>query len=334
MTRFITNGSWDHPRSRGVYFNYLRVSRFHHGSSPLARGLRRSGRRPTSRRRIIPARAGFTAGTVFRLIRDKDHPRSRGVYTSCTSQTCPESGSSPLARGLLIIKRRAISDGGIIPARAGFTSASPYYRSLQKDHPRSRGVYVTVNEDILRRAGSSPLARGLLIRVEIKYRQPGIIPARAGFTAPADRGTPTGPDHPRSRGVYGYAGQYFRTPGGSSPLARGLLPHGHGGLARRGIIPARAGFTRVGAHDASVRRDHPRSRGVYIGQWTQGRAYDGSSPLARGLQRQPRKILLKVRIIPARAGFTMSNNTYGAPLSDHPRSRGVYPSARRFRMRA
>ena len=50
---------------------------------------------------------------------------------------------------------------------------------------------------------------------------------------------------------------------GSSPLARGL----HGGIDaffdKRGIIPARAGFTRGRLKSAAGGRDHPRSRGVY-----------------------------------------------------------------------
>ena len=71
----------------------------------------------------------------------------------------------------------------------------------------------------------------------------GIIPARAGFTAPTTSTTAAPPDHPRSRGVY------LRPPiapgivDGSSPLARGLP--GEQGVCptASGIIPARAGFT-------------------------------------------------------------------------------------------
>ena len=51
----------DHPRSRGVYRGVFNNDDCVTGSSPLARGLR--GRRAGMRggRRIIPARAGFTA---------------------------------------------------------------------------------------------------------------------------------------------------------------------------------------------------------------------------------------------------------------------------------
>ena len=57
-----SRGHPDHPRSRGVYAAELRQLGGRRGSSPLARGLRSSCRRAGRRRRIIPARAGFTEG--------------------------------------------------------------------------------------------------------------------------------------------------------------------------------------------------------------------------------------------------------------------------------
>jgi len=51
-----------------------------------------------------------------------------------------------------------------------------------KDHPRSRGVYGARRPMVGRRAGSSPLARGLLIGVRLLRLRRRIIPARAGFT--------------------------------------------------------------------------------------------------------------------------------------------------------
>ena len=50
----------DHPRSRGVYGDIWDVRECHHGSSPLARGLRSRIRCGSGRVGIIPARAGFT----------------------------------------------------------------------------------------------------------------------------------------------------------------------------------------------------------------------------------------------------------------------------------
>ena len=51
----------DHPRSRGVYQGTSRTHSVPYGSSPLARGLPQPRLRLLGLRRIIPARAGFTA---------------------------------------------------------------------------------------------------------------------------------------------------------------------------------------------------------------------------------------------------------------------------------
>ena len=59
-------------------------------------------------------------------------------------------------------------------------------------------------------------------RVEVTDR--GIIPARAGFTTPRSGSTVRGPDHPRTRGVYGFCGVCVAVAAGSSPHARGLRP--------------------------------------------------------------------------------------------------------------
>ena len=70
----------DHPRSRGVYSSRSASRGASRGSSPLARGLPRTRDNAPQCRRIIPARAGFTARV--------------------TTSENPCGGSSPLARGL------------------------------------------------------------------------------------------------------------------------------------------------------------------------------------------------------------------------------------------
>ena len=72
---------------------------------------------------------------------DTDHPRSRGVYVRDWARRRAAAGSSPLARGLRPAGGCAISDQGIIPARAGFTVAVFRPAAARLDHPRSRGVY-------------------------------------------------------------------------------------------------------------------------------------------------------------------------------------------------
>ena len=72
----------DHPRSRGVYAAKSAGTSLVVGSSPLARGLRASGRDTAVHTGIIPARAGFTSTSSAMGRRERDHPRSRGVYRS------------------------------------------------------------------------------------------------------------------------------------------------------------------------------------------------------------------------------------------------------------
>ena len=111
---------------------------------------------------------------------------------------------------------------------------------------------------------------------------------------------------------------------GSSPLARGL-PDGALKLVQVGrIIPARAGFTDNWHASRLMRRDHPRSRGVYTKwRWKCVRR-QGSSPLARGLRCDWSAAESLSGIIPARAGFTPLRSLLWARPWDHPRSRGVY----------
>ena len=173
---------------------------------------------------IIPARAGFTVRRTAGSPTMTDHPRSRGVYDHLRRPLRHGQGSSPLARGLRFCVVAVDVVLEIIPARAGFTTASPPRTGTRRDHPRSRGVYLWQTEIQYNRTGSSPLARGLH---SVRLGQPdrvGIIPARAGFT------TCTSPPNQISSG--------------SSPLARGLRRLCGLRSGRRRIIPARAGFTR------------------------------------------------------------------------------------------
>ena len=233
------------------------------GSSPLARGLRGQVLVGPVDLGIIPARAGFTGRYSHPNVCTWDHPRSRGVYWLSPFKAGPINGSSPLARGLLLLLQER--------------------RERLGDHPRSRGVYSLPEKSVFGTQGSSPLARGLLLVGVKDALALGIIPARAGFTSGTPSPIPTLSDHPRSRGVYAQGMPVRINIPGSSPLARGLqlvpkrVPGG------TGIIPARAGFTPTVAGATGGDADHPRSRGVYRRRTQWGGRHPGSSPLARGL---------------------------------------------------
>ena len=256
-------GAQDHPRSRGVYKRAAKTPRKKIGSSPLARGL--PGQVPLGCERdgIIPARAGFTTG------RPGWWPRP--------------PGSSPLARGLRGPHGRLGARARIIPARAGFTRTRRRRRRPGRDHPRSRGVYVSVASGVPETVGSSPLARGLQWRRRLDSAVVGIIPARAGFTTLLNEDALTQTDHPRSRGVYNDTSVSCCSRSGSSPLARGLRRRSAEHRSGPRIIPARAGFTHRPGRASAPDQDHPRSRGVYTASPMRMAMTPGSSPLARGL---------------------------------------------------
>ena len=335
----------DHPRSRGVYAGRSARASSGCGSSPLARGLRRQTFLRSLDGRIIPARAGFTPASSRRRPRPRDHPRSRGVYQLTGAMTQVAVGSSPLARGLPQRVSTLAHEIGIIPARAGFTLVRGYRRSEGQDHPRSRGVYPEERASWSATLGSSPLARGLPRGEGVVVGDPGIIPARAGFTPSLDPGARVAADHPRSRGVYGCGTWVAQYAGGSSPLARGLP--GAEGSPRDSlrIIPARAGFTRCGRPPPERRADHPRSRGVYASSRRIVAAPGGSSPLARGLHHmllpfvrgdldhpRSRGVYLEEAGLPIAPdgssplarGLRTTCSTRSSSSPDHPRSRGVY----------
>ena len=192
------------------------------------------------------------------------------------------------------------------------------------DHPRSRGVYEVLTTQGAGHLGSSPLARGLPSVGTAMASTPGIIPARAGFTVGQVEVDRVRGDHPRSRGVYPRCRTRWACAGGSSPLARGLQSSHWGPLGRIRIIPARAGFTLLRAESEYERKDHPRSRGVYLYWASDPLTRKGSSPLARGLLTYCAHGRPVRRIIPARAGFTPRYQSASSKKGDHPRSRGVY----------
>ena len=94
---------------------------------------------------------------------------------------------------------------------------------------------------------------------------------------------------------------------GSSPLARGLPDRGRGRAQIDGIIPARAGFTDAALRtlvraETGAEGSSPLARGLQREKIMT--ATIGSSPLARGLPVAFRPACDIRGIIPARAGFT------------------------------
>ena len=91
-----------------------------------------------------------------------------------------------------------------------------------------------------------------------------------------------------------------------------------------GLIPARAGNTKLVTVHIGFLRAHPRSRGEHHSVWKTAPVKMGSSPLARGTL--PRSDVDYVRggLIPARAGNTAWFHAMPLFWGAHPRSRGEH----------
>ena len=296
-----------HPRSRGEHVGAVVLNSMLMGSSPLARGtLVVLGVQPDPRG-LIPARAGNTKCQPNFWATNRAHPRSRGEHDRRTTRQGEAEGSSPLARGTLKSPSRVNVSLGLIPARAGNTRPSSSPSQPSRAHPRSRGEHRKCQAATDATLGSSPLARGTLIQLYRGVVNVGLIPARAGNTAPSSTRRSPQRAHPRSRGEHTLCSRCRSITPGSSPLARGTPDRLSLLLEMPGLIPARAGNTLSSSARRLFRRAHPRSRGEHAVECGVDGLYLGSSPLARGTPQLMLGELTFVGLIPARAG-----NTYGA----------------------
>ena len=146
--------------------------------------------------------------------------------------------------------------------------------------------------------------RGKRCRPEYRPHAHRIIPARAGQTSSIWRDSSASTDHPRACGANYAVNPSPPARTGSSPRVRGKLFLPFFACAGIRIIPARAGQTRRTGTGEAACADHPRACGAntsVCSRWSTG---VGSSPRVRGKPRPRRFCVVRVRIIPARAGQT------------------------------
>ena len=174
---------------------------------------------------------------------------------------------------------------GIIPAYAGNTSRAFIRFCAVRDHPRVCGEHLTIPEDALLTAGSSPRMRGTLFSQKVSMSEERIIPAYAGNTKDYRKHTPHIRDHPRVCGEHLPDTLTTSKPEGSSPRMRGTPIMGPAGTGLDGIIPAYAGNTVRMACLSSARRDHPRVCGEHSSVAVMEQPGMGSSPRMRGTLR-------------------------------------------------
>ena len=172
----------DHPRMRGEHNSDSHRRNLLAGSSPHARGTHRAGVRLYRTVGIIPACAGNTRPYPSRSSPWRDHPRMRGEHMARTPTSAASTGSSPHARGTLEFAFVSVGCAGVIPACAGNTSPPDTACPRWWDHPRMRGEHCSGFAGSPTIAGSSPHARGTLVKVVQQLAIAGIIPACAGNT--------------------------------------------------------------------------------------------------------------------------------------------------------
>ena len=172
----------DHPRACGEHSLRDTLTDTVRGSSPRLRGTLTQNCQTTSITGIIPALAGNTWRLGMRRALRRDHPRACGEHRTICVVEVRGGGSSPRLRGTRTESQGRHRQLGIIPALAGNTKGISSGVPREWDHPRACGEHVTVPQDAILTAGSSPRLRGTLVAVFSRAHNPGIIPALAGNT--------------------------------------------------------------------------------------------------------------------------------------------------------
>ena len=149
---------------------------------------------------LIPAHAGKTVSFDFLPFPARAHPRSRGENVELEGHVGDVLGSSPLTRGKLEARRRALDLAGLIPAHAGKTNNARRMAPPLTAHPRSRGENIDHVPCIISYPGSSPLTRGKPPESAEVHTWIRLIPAHAGKTRPSRMPVMEVRAHPRSRG--------------------------------------------------------------------------------------------------------------------------------------
>ena len=174
----------------------------------------------------------------------------------------------------------------------------------------------------MRVEGSSPLTRGKPLLPLDPCGASRLIPAHAGKTIGGSLSPLPMTAHPRSRGENLSPSSWSHCRRGSSPLTRGKRIAKIAKRALGRLIPAHAGKTisssRMYQNDAA----HPRSRGENGDALIAAVNPTGSSPLTRGKLIAYTHALRQVRLIPAHAGKTRTDQSIVLVHSAHPRSRG------------
>ena len=130
--------------------------------------------------------------------------------------------------------------------------------------------------------------------------------------------------HPRPCGEHYQVDQVIELEQGSSPPVRGARQLNEDGDVPPGLIPARAGSTRLARHRRHDSRAHPRPCGEHGAAQSPRPLLRGSSPPVRGALKRVAAEGLTGGLIPARAGSTNRSDCPGCTRRAHPRPCGEH----------
>ena len=148
-------------------------------------------------------------------------------------------------RGAPGTNHELLSGEGLIPARAGSTSTGAPEVPAKGAHPRPCGEHQPWGICCPQKWGSSPPVRGALCSERAASMAYGLIPARAGSTGAGVCSLTVSRAHPRPCGEHVEWADARKKKPGSSPPVRGALVGNLKVLGLLGLIPARAGSTKV-----------------------------------------------------------------------------------------
>ena len=149
-----------HPRARGERPLRTKYNQPGFGSSPRARGTAPDHLGWPAQVRFIPARAGNGCPPCRQQKKVAVHPRARGERGCAATEMASCYGSSPRARGTVVLRRDWLRTPRFIPARAGNGGCVPGTRGNATVHPRARGERWATHRTSWYVDGSSPRARG------------------------------------------------------------------------------------------------------------------------------------------------------------------------------
>ena len=312
-----------HPRVCGELLRSSAVFARLSGSSPRVRGTRAVVGFRARRRRFIPACAGNSQleRTLARL--GTVHPRVCGELGMTIAIAIVVAGSSPRVRGTPRRQKQLARVLRFIPACAGNSSAARRDRCSVAVHPRvcgelargcqHRGCVASVHPRVCGELavtlaaaaaaiGSSPRVRGTLRPSRTAYQNGRFIPACAGNSRPARRGTPAPPVHPRVCGELTSRSTETVVRTGSSPRVRGTPCLATWPCRGSRFIPACAGNSPASPNTPTSYAVHPRVCGELLRPTALASAHAGSSPRVRGTREVAVRGERHRRFIPACAG--------------------------------